>query len=391
MKAADQGARRALLLVYGPGNLIMGLAAHRALLAKTALDVLLCGPSAVTDPVLRRMAGACPGVASIFSLSWERLAAMAPFAGPQALFLPRSWLARLAGGRLRRALRGRHYDTVLYPHDVVGQAVGLARAAWPEAKLLWLGDCFGLFVEKNIHLGLFGVSVPTHPFLPGADPDRAVASLPTDQTGQLLDRLPLTVVSRHDLLETIQQVAGAFPELPAYLGDLWRGQADRPEALLMTENHAETGSIGLEQEIAMYADLLRSLTREGSVVYVKGHPGESLPRHERLAAALAGRCRIVSLVEPFRSLPVEFMPELVLRCDPCISLSYPSLSLKYLYGKDVLNPGDRPFVERWFEPRMWASYENAYHLYEEPRRALKAWDGHSVLWSGTLPPLEPRP
>ena len=372
----------------------MGLASHRTVAKDTMLDVLYCGTYDTIKYVIRQVTDACPSIASTTFLSWERLGEMAadryPWTAPWALPLTKGRLVRMAGERLRRACPDHHYDMVLYPHDVVGQAVGLAQAAWPTASLLWIGDAFGLFVEKNTHLGLLGITTTKHPFLPETKPNLATACLPVDQTGRALNQVPLVMVSRQTLLETLQQVHDAFPELPGYLKNIRECHAGRPKVLLMTENHAECGCISVERECEMYADLLIRHARRGSIVYVKPHPGERFERHEHLAAAVAGHCDVVTLTTPFRFIPVELMPELILSCELCISMSYPRLSLKYLYDKDVLNPADPQFVERWFDPVSWRSYNNSYLFYEGPLAALQTWDGQGVLWSGDLPDPESR-
>ena len=63
-------------------------------------------------------------------------------------------------------------------------------------------------------------------------------------------------------------------------------------------------------------------------------------------------------------------------------MSYPVLSLKYLYDIDVIQPMDSEFIEKWFPKWTWASYKNSLSLYSEPLKRLSSWDGMSILWSG---------
>ncbi|EFL50832.1 hypothetical protein DesfrDRAFT_2408 [Solidesulfovibrio fructosivorans JJ]] len=389
MTTIAESKNHVLLLAYTPCNLIMGFAAHHTVAPNAILDVLYCGATDKNELFIRQLADTCPSIASITFLSWERLEKMAsssyPLTARWALPLTKGWLERRAGERLKSVCPTPWYDIVFYPHDAVGQALGLARAAWPMASFVWIGDSFGIFVEKKAHFDLLGLRVVKHPFLREIKPSQATACLPVDQSGYALKDIPLTTISRQTILEILHLIHDSLPELTGYLEDLRHRHAGRTEIFLMTENHAELGYITLKQECAMYADLLVQYASKGSVVYVKPHPGEIFERHEPLITAIAGHCDIVTISPHFRSIPVELMFELILNCELCISMSNPRLSLKFLYNKDVLNPAEPQFVERWFDPASWRLYNDSYLLYENPREALRTWDGQGVLWSGDLP------
>lgn len=136
----------------------------------------------------------------------------------------------------------------------------------------------------------------------------------------------------------------------------------------------------------MYASIILEHTPPDAVVFVKPHPGETLPRHEAIASALEGRRECVPLDPRCKFLPVEIMPELTEHCSPCICMSYPRLSLAWLYGIDVINPmRTREFIEQWFLPHSWDHQESGIAQYEEPLNALKSWSGKGLLWTGKAP------
>ncbi len=94
---------------------------------------------------------------------------------------------------------------------------------------------------------------------------------------------------------------------------------------------------------------------------------------------------MVEIDPRFKRYPIELAVRLVRECT-VICMSYPRLSLKYLYDIDVIQPMDEAFIERWFPPRFWHSSKNSVALYEKPLERLSVWDGHNVLWSGTSSP-----
>jgi hypothetical protein len=90
---------------------------------------------------------------------------------------------------------------------------------------------------------------------------------------------------------------------------------------------------------------------------------------------------VIDVGGAFRRYPIELWPDLV-TASTVISTMYPALSLKYLYGVEVIQPMDAAFIERWMPPSMWASFKNAVTLNMIPLQRLPGWDGASVLYSG---------
>lgn len=133
----------------------------------------------------------------------------------------------------------------------------------------------------------------------------------------------------------------------------------------------------------MYCSIIREQCAPGSVIFLKSHPAEMLPRNERIGEKLAGEYKIVELDSKFKRYPIELWKDLVLN-STIICMSYPVLSLKYLYDIDVVQPMDHAFIEKWFPEWTWRSYKNSLSLYMEPLKNLATWDGKSVLWSGNI-------
>ena len=93
--------------------------------------------------------------------------------------------------------------------------------------------------------------------------------------------------------------------------------------------------------------------------------------------------QVVELKKRFKRYPIELWKELVQTCT-VICMSYPALSLKYLYDVDVIQPMDDRFIEKWFPEWTWASYKNASSLYMKPLEMLPTWNGADALWTGNI-------
>ena len=133
----------------------------------------------------------------------------------------------------------------------------------------------------------------------------------------------------------------------------------------------------------MYCSMIKENLASNGVVFLKSHPGETLPRNERIKEKLGNSYEVIELDKKFKRYPIELWRQLVIECK-IVCISYPVLSLKYIYNKDVVFSMTDNFIEKWFPEWIWASYKNSASLYMEPLKNLAGWDGKSVLWSGKL-------
>jgi hypothetical protein len=290
---------------------------------------------------------------------------------------------------IQRLFGTSHYDEIFYPHDVVGHLYQLLCLAYPDARRICFGDAMGIVFQKKFRLGLLGLKPPTDQSNNSCRPDIAALILPVDQSGGFLEKVPLIVCRKDTVLEVIDECIQATPELQRYLRRLSKISRGRTRFLLLTENNAEAQFIDFRREIKMYIDLVVSQVEPNGVVFLKGHPGETLPRNEHLCHSLRGKVEVVELDKRFKRYPVELFGDFLDGCK-VICMSYPTLSLKYLYNIDVVNPADESFIKKWFNDWAWDSYINGIDLYKKPCKALASWNTTSALWSGDAAQLSSR-
>lgn len=378
---------RVLAAIYGPTAMLMAQAAIALAHPNAHVDLLLCPPSKQAIPTMAAIAEATPRLGRTVNMTIEESAGLhdaPPFLLRKELLpLARPFLRGRAVKRMRNLFE-REYAAIYYPHDVTGASmiIPLLALAWPDAERICFGDGFGIFYAKKRVLSLLGFTCPPHPFLPETLPQRLIGALPTDMSGFLPEWTPLEIIPKAAFSETLRRANKANPWLRRALSAFLSPYEGQPKTLLLTENHAETGCISFESEIAMYREILLKHTPENAVVIIKPHPGETLPRSAAIQAALGNERRCVPLPDEYSVFPVELMDQLVISCDARLCCSYPRLTLAWLFGQDVINPmADPEFIHRWFKPDKWDSYENAITSYEEPLRLLPRWNGKSLLWS----------
>lgn len=313
-----------------------------------------------------------------------------------------------------------------YAHDIDGGMYQFLCTAYPNAKRICFGDAFGNVYQKEIHLSFLNVKKnepninnikkPTRmKFLnipriaqkikttlsnikirvfnktskkssidivfQEFKPNMAVLILPIDQSGEYLKTLPFIICKKKLFLEILDQCIFNAQELQNYCTEIINKYCNRNKLLLMTENFAEGNFIDFNKEIEMWCTIIRRKVDKGGVVFLKSHPGETLNRNERIRKCLEGDIEVVELDKRFKRYPIEIWRELVLNCK-IVCLSYPIISLKYIYDINVIQTMNDGLIEKWFPEWVWASYKNALSLYMEPLKRLPSWDGKGVLYTG---------
>jgi hypothetical protein len=398
-----KSTRREKVLVYAisPIHVVSSIAAIRTLHAGQLPEVsfLVHWPSMSTQGVQE-----IRDVIAAISTNFPFISNFLALSGPEKdALVSRESTAEIIADLVTRV--GNGYQALYYAHDMEGGLFHLLSTAFPNAKRICFGDALGNVYERHFHAGLLQNANP-EPAKSGvrerlAQPLRTIFSrfgrkgrtasqsrphaaaliLPVDQSGGFLKGVDLSICQETIVRETIDDCILSARELQGYVDDLLGKYKKEIKFVLLTDNFAEGGYLELKKEIEMYCSIVRDLCPSKSVVFLKSHPGETLHKNQVIKDELSDAFDVVELDTRFKRYPIELWKALVMNCST-ICLSYPVLSLKYLYGIDVLQPMDDVFIEKWFPEWTWASYKNSLSLYMEPLKRLPEWNGRSVLWSG---------
>lgn len=392
---------RVLAHVYSTSYFMSALAAVRELHpggeARITMVLHLPGASpqrhAEMASILRNFSAGIPEIERALACTPEELSGLCT-----------RWSAARSARNLAAFLGG-GFDEIFYQHDTSGVFYQLAATAWPKARRVCIGDAFGMVYEPSFlrsyfesqgAVGFSGaarrVARRIRRFLQGGweahdfpdfPAELAVLVLPVDPSGVFLKKVPLRVCGRGVFVDVVRHCVAAAPDLARYISDTLAAHAGRARYLLVSEHYAEAGQLPLDREVEMYCAIINRHCEPGSIIYVKRHPSERFPKVERIQERLAGRNEVVVLNGQMMRYPIEIWDRLVRECR-VICMAYPVLSLKYIYGVDVIQPMDDSFIEQWFEPRQWSWTKDSLALYTEPARRLATWDGRSVLWSPAM-------
>lgn len=321
---------------------------------------------------------------------------------------------------LKLYIENERIDEIYYPHDVIGELYQFLCMSFPEAQRICLGDALGYAIGKKTRLDLVRQDLKLkekisitylqsivfqkigmlifHLFPSGIGrygkkqlkealyekefkPDKAVLILPMDQSGTFLKNLPLTVCDKDIVRDVLRRLSSNCEHLNSYMDYLLSHYKNKERYLFLTEVYSEASYLEFETDIRMNCSIIESNCKAGSVIFIKGHPTEKHPRAGRIKELLSDKYDIVEIDGKYRRYSVELMDDLVLGCN-VISSSYAVLSLKYLYDKDVIQPMDKVFIEKWFPESFWRTMNNSLEFCTGTIDRLYIWDGKSVIWSG---------
>lgn len=303
--------------------------------------------------------------------------------------------------KLSSCLGDSGFDEIYYAHDVGGFAYQLLAGANPKALRITTGENFGHVFERKVYFDYLRMpepplsllsrirkclrrsdivqDAPKEPVVSDFRPHRAMLLLPVDQSGSYLNGIDLIVPPKHLAREITNECITNCAELKAYVHEVLSRLGTEKTYVICTQNFAECGTIDVDQDIAMWCEVIRANCEPGSRVLVKTHPAESIPRVSEIASRLGDDYKVAELDKRFCRYPIELWAALVVHAS-VVSGSMPLLSLKYLYDIDCVQAYSDDVFERWFPENVWRFYKNGLSLFTLPLSNYPTWNGESVLW-----------
>lgn len=297
--------------------------------------------------------------------------------------------------RLHETLGHSCFDEIFLARDYIGDGSPLLISAFPKATRVTYGDSFGLVGQRDVlaHGARSSWIRAAASYLrrmarralrggPAQLPfDAGVLILPMDMSGQFFKKLPLVVPPRDHVVRCVETMRASLVELNAYCEDLMAQGCSDGGFLYLLSNLAASGLTCVDDEVALYVEVIEQTAPAGATVYIKHHPRSG----GQVLSAVIGRLRqdytVVVLDDVrFSRVPVELWGALIARCHIVAMFSTSATNLKYLYGKDVLLPLTDDRLRRFFPSEKVPYMAEANRMISETIDRLEHWDQKSVLW-----------
>ena len=380
----QRGSESSLLCLYYPQQLLPGLAAvmsyrrHVKTEVKAPLTVLVWSDPATERKARERRLQAFKALLGGFP--WVTLC----FPEQDEVKSHLSHNSRVM--KKAKYLRGKFgqdaFAAVYYAHDISADFIAQsAMQAYPNASRVCFGDALGVVYSNDYFTGqtypVGAVEALSRPMrtirnllfrlkrtctLPSSkrrlEAEHTVLILPCDPNGDFLRGKQMLLVDKSSLTEvlnTLSESAGVSVN-----GKYSTSAARQDTAVILLGSYSESKLTTEDQERALYVQAVHKHIGKNQKIVLKPHPAsraeKALPIQKALSEAYAVE------IDDYDEMPVEYIPALV-EFNCIISFSYSSVSLKYLYGIDVLHALTDEMLKTYFPLKSWLWMRNSNDLY----------------------------
>lgn len=285
------------------------------------------------------------------------------------------------------------FAAVYYAHDISADFIAQsAMQAYPNASRVCFGDALGVVYSDDYFTDqtypVRAVEAFSRPMrairnllfrlkrvwtLPSRnrrlDAEHSVLILPCDPGGDFLRGKQMLLVDKESLTEVLYTLSEATsPSVNGKYGT----SADRQNAVvILLGSFSESKLTTEDQERDLYTQAARENIAKNQKIVLKPHPASSAEKTLLIQKALSAAYTVE--IEDYDELPAEFIPALA-EFDSVISFSYSSVSLKYLYGIDVLHALTDEMIKTYFPDKSWSWMRNSNDLYLEQLIAITGWN-----------------
>ena len=281
----------------------------------------------------------------------------------------------------------------LYPHDLTSNTSQvIAKNANSNVNICY-GDGYGLLINNvsrvkcdfnpknqlNFLKQIFRLL--QHRIPQSITPHKFVAILPVSQIQNIsLASVDLLIPKKQLVLDEIANFHTANSELDIFFqNQISVSKTGNKTFVLLLENFSECGFIDEKNELRLYLEVIRENVQLGSWINIKPHPWSNGSLAAAVARELSDSYVIRVIDGDVENYPIELWPIDFSNIE-LISMSTPALSLKYLYGKKVIQPLTLDKVVKYFKPEYYQALRMQIELTDNPIANLQNWDMESFLY-----------
>lgn len=207
--------------------------------------------------------------------------------------------------------------------------------------------------------------------------NQAILAIPCDPGNDFLTQCKLSIVSQNELRDCVKNLSNCIPDFKTHMEELIL-QSQKPCFLLMPSNFTESKLTTIDNEIALYKDILATHISTESRIIIKPHPAHNPILFHKIVQALKENYDIHVIDSQYYHLPIELAESLIQGCE-VLSFSYSSISIPYIYNKQVKHVLTQEMIENYFSKEKMDWFIKSNNLYLNMISALKNWDHENAL------------
>ncbi|HAT6809158.1 alpha-2,8-polysialyltransferase family protein [Legionella pneumophila] len=297
---------------------------------------------------------------------------------------------RLRAKLIRRKLKKYEFDELFFSHDISSDFWNQALMhAFPHAKRICYGDALGLVYTQTYFSRFMYQIINKNGIIPHnilarlkrkliypakkyqLQAQQAILAIPCDPGRDFLTQCDFSIIPKDGLKKCVADLADCIPDFKTHMQDLIKNSPN-PCYLLMLSNFTESKLTTIDNEIALYKDILSKYATVGSTVILKPHPAHNPDLFSLIINTLKENYNIEVIDQKYYHLPIELAESLVQGCE-VLSVSYSSISLPYLYDKQVNHVLTQELVNKYFLIQKMSWFIESNNLYISMINALPNW------------------
>lgn len=335
-----------------------------------------------------------------FVMAIRRLAT--PFKWNSIVFISAAEMSGIMKGSYSKAIEKLHkavgatsFDELIIGRDYCGDGSPLIVNSFPTATRIVYGDSLGI-VGNNTGGDTFNWKSPLRSFaslckhsvlkfIHGTHKkfvfDAAVLSLPSDWSGNYLDKIELLIPNKKFVLNEVSQMSASIHELDDYTDTLV--DLDGRNYLFLLSNLSASGFMSKESEAELYIEIIKQITPLGARVLLKPHPRapKSVFNHVTDSVRQQYDTVVIDNAE-LASYPVELWSKLLGCCEVIPVYSTSAYQIKYIHGKEVILTLDDSKINHFVFPEKREAMSKGNQAIVSCVKSINDWDGKSLLWKG---------
>ena len=206
----------------------------------------------------------------------------------------------------------------------------------------------------------------------------AILILPCDPGNDVLTNTPFQVPSKSDLQSILDLLTSGL-DCNDSVTEKLIDNTSKPIIFLALSNLTDSKLARFESELMLYQEIVDKHVPKDSLLIIKLHPGTHQTTLMSLKSKLTHACEIHYIDLEYSVYPIELHKKLLLKADKILSISYTSISLPYLYGREVCHVLDNALIETYFESHAQNWVKKGNQEYLQMIEELMSWDGKIPL------------
>lgn len=288
---------------------------------------------------------------------------------------------------LRKKLQTFLISDIYFAHDISSDFWNQTiMQAFPLAKRICFGDAFGIVYTQKYFNRLMYKIVDDRKIIiqnllarvkrwlnyPSKKKQlfahHAILAIPSDPGKDFLPQCELSIVDKTTFKQCVLELSNKLIDFKIHMREsliLNSGSC----YLLILNNFTESKLTSLEQEINLYREIICTHTTTDDLIIIKPHPAHNPLYFNNIVNSLRKKFLIQTIDKMYYDLPIELAEELIMKCT-ILSLSYSSISLSYIYEKEVKHVLTQSLINKYFLNKKLAWFIESNQLYLDIIKAL---------------------